>query len=104
MFNTVSGCSAITVDSATSISDSGTDVAGVELTCDNIADSEVETWCVGEDKDDDAATTVCAYKHWTCMSCATGADSGVTEIHVQSNGMPNKCWSTTTDNPNVADY
>lgn len=82
--------------------DSGTNVAGVELTCANAANGE-DTWCVGEDKDDDIASASCVYKTWTCMSCATGANSGVTEIHVQSNGMPNKCWSSTS-NPNVADY
>jgi hypothetical protein len=70
---------------------------GTELTC-----SGEDSWCVGEDQDDDAATDECVYSAWVCVTCSTVDDEVF--IRMQSNNMPSKCWQTSESNPNVADY
>lgn len=60
------------------------------------------SWCVGTSQSD-ATETSCTHDYLMCITCFT-ALTGKVRIRVQSNNMPNKCWESSSANPNVGDY
>jgi len=75
------------------LSQSGSNVNS--LTC-----SGEESWCAGRSQTD-ALSSSCKHDSYMCLACLTY--NGEVKIRVQSNNMPNSCWQTNPNSPNVPD-
>lgn len=87
-------CQSGPVDNSQILSQTGSNVS--TLTC-----SGDESWCAGSAQTDPQESS-CTHKSYMCLACLTY--NGEVKIRVQSNNMPNTCWQTNPNSPNVADY